>query len=81
MLCAPSSKLSQFQSSSMAIFGTCEDAERALVVSGADAVMIGRAVQGRPWLPGQIARYFATGTRECSPTLREQFDLIDALYR
>jgi len=59
---------------------TCEDAERALVVSGADAVMIGRAVQGRPWLPGQIARYFATGTRECSPTLREQFDLIDALY-
>jgi nifR3 family TIM-barrel protein len=59
---------------------SCEDAERALVVSGADAVMIGRAVQGRPWLPGQIARYFATGARECSPTLREQFDLIDALY-
>jgi len=59
---------------------SCEDAERALVVSGADAVMIGRAVQGRPWLPGQIARYFATGARECSPALREQFNLIDALY-
>jgi tRNA-dihydrouridine synthase len=42
--------------------------------------MIGRAVQGRPWLPGQIARYFATGARECSPALREQFNLIDALY-
>src|SRR6478736_2352410 len=27
---------------------SCADAERALVVSGADAVMIGRAVQGRP---------------------------------
>src|SRR6476619_498699 len=59
---------------------SCEDAERALVVSGADAVRIGRAVQGRPWLPGQSARYFATGARECSTALREQFNLIDALY-
>jgi tRNA-dihydrouridine synthase B len=57
-----------------------EDAMRALAISGADAVMIGRAAQGRPWLPGQIARYLATGTRERSPTLREQFDLINALY-
>src|SRR5215469_14659929 len=32
---------------------TCADAVQALVESGADAVMIGRAVQGRPWLPGQ----------------------------
>jgi len=57
-----------------------EDAARALAISGADAVMIGRAAQGRPWLPGQIARYLATGVREAAPTLREQFDLIDALY-
>ena len=48
--------------------------------SGADAVMIGRAVQGRPWLPGQIARYFATGARDGTPSLAEQFNLIDALY-
>ena len=27
---------------------------RALDASGADAVMIGRGAQGRPWLPGQI---------------------------
>jgi nifR3 family TIM-barrel protein len=57
-----------------------EDALRALAISGADAVMIGRAVQGRPWLPGQIARCLATGTGESGPTLRQQLDLIDALY-
>src|SRR5262245_4015439 len=39
-----------------------EDAVRALAISRADAVMIGRAAQGRPWLLGQIARYLATGT-------------------
>lgn len=35
---------------------TPEDARRALDLSGADAVMVGRASQGRPWLPGAIAR-------------------------
>ena len=34
---------------------SCEDATQALAASGADAVMVGRAAQGRPWLPGQIA--------------------------
>jgi tRNA-dihydrouridine synthase B len=59
---------------------TCADAVKALLDSEADAVMIGRAVQGRPWLPGQIARYFATGARTATPSLAEQFSLIDALY-
>src|SRR5499426_1088091 len=40
---------------------SCADAINALADSGADAVMMGCAVQGRPWLPGQVARYFATG--------------------
>jgi nifR3 family TIM-barrel protein len=57
-----------------------EDAMRALAVSGADAVMIGRAAQGRPWLPGQVAHYLASGVRRSDPTLGEQLDLIDALY-
>ena len=57
-----------------------DDAERALAASGADAVMIGRAAQGRPWLPGQVARYLATGKRERTPPLAEQFTLIDTLY-
>jgi nifR3 family TIM-barrel protein len=59
---------------------SCADAVQALVASGADAIMIGRAVQGRPWLPGHVARYLATGTRDRPPPLSEQFELIDALY-
>jgi nifR3 family TIM-barrel protein len=59
---------------------SCADALDALVDSGADAVMIGRAVQGRPWLPGQVARYLATGISVGAPSLSEQFNLIDALY-
>ena len=57
-----------------------EDATRALAASGADAVMIGRAAQGRPWFPGQVAHYLATGQREDTPPLAEQYTLIDALY-
>ena len=59
---------------------TFDDAERALAAAGADAVMIGRAAQGRPWFPGQVARYLATGKRERTPPLAEQFTLIDTLY-
>src|SRR6201996_7228348 len=39
------------------------DADAALAASGADAVMIGRGAQGRPWFPGQLAHYLATGER------------------
>lgn len=35
---------------------TTHDAKRMLDLSGADAVMVGRAALGRPWLIGQIAR-------------------------
>ena len=59
---------------------TFDDAETALAASGADAVMIGRAAQGRPWFPGQVARYLVTGQRERTPPLAEQYTLIDALY-
>jgi nifR3 family TIM-barrel protein len=57
-----------------------DDADEALRISGADAVMIGRGAQGRPWLPGQIARYLATGVREEAPPLMTQLALITALY-
>src|SRR5947199_2173175 len=52
---------------------TYADAVTALAASGADAVMIGRAARGRPWLPGQIGRYLASGTRETPPPLSAQF--------
>jgi nifR3 family TIM-barrel protein len=52
----------------------------ALEASGADAIMIGRGARGRPWLPGQIARYLSCGRRESAPALTKQFALIDELY-
>ena len=38
-----------------------EAAVAALTQSGADAVMVGRGAQGRPWFPGDLAHYLATG--------------------
>ncbi|MGA8010502.1 MAG: tRNA dihydrouridine synthase DusB [Thiomonas sp.] len=38
-----------------------QKAAAVLAASGADAVMIGRAAMGRPWLFGQVARYLADG--------------------
>ncbi len=59
---------------------TFDDVDTALAQSGADAVMIGRGAQGRPWFPGQIARYLATGHREGAPPLAAQLVQILALY-
>lgn len=57
-----------------------DDATRALALSGADAVMIGRAAQGRPWFPGQVARFLASGQQEPAPPLAEQHAITAALY-
>jgi nifR3 family TIM-barrel protein len=57
-----------------------DTADIALAQSGADAVMVGRGAQGRPWFPGQVARYLATGKRETDPALTEQLDFVCALY-
>jgi tRNA-dihydrouridine synthase B len=57
-----------------------DDADAALAASGADAVMVGRGAQGRPWFPGQLARYLATGQREAPPPLGEQLAMTSALY-
>jgi nifR3 family TIM-barrel protein len=57
------------------------DADQALAQSGAELVMVGRAAQGRPWLPGQIGRYLATGIRESDPDLATQLALVSDMYR
>jgi tRNA-dihydrouridine synthase B len=57
-----------------------EDADAALAASGADAVMVGRGAQGRPWFPGQLAHYLATGRRNAAPPLAEQLALVSGLY-
>jgi nifR3 family TIM-barrel protein len=53
---------------------------RALELSGADAVMIGRGARGQPWLPGQIGRRLETGKAESAPPLIEQLAHVCTLY-
>jgi tRNA-dihydrouridine synthase B len=57
-----------------------EEGRAALARSGADGVMVGRGAQGRPWFPGQLARYLATGRKEPAPPLSVQRDIIARLY-
>src|SRR4051794_819003 len=57
-----------------------EAAVAALTASGADAVMVGRGAQGRPWFPGDLAHYLATGEERAAPSLAEQHELAVALY-
>jgi nifR3 family TIM-barrel protein len=60
---------------------TFEDADAMLAASGADAVMVGRAARGRPWLPGQIGEYLATGRKPSPPELSVQRDVLLELYQ
>ncbi len=50
---------------------TPEKAKYVLDHTGADAVMIGRAAQGRPWLFREIEHYLITGTHLLAPTHAE----------
>jgi tRNA-dihydrouridine synthase B len=59
---------------------TSRDACSALTASGGDAVMVGRAARGRPWLPGQIARYLVFGRMESAPALPTQWSIVQELY-
>ena len=51
-------------------------AKQVLEATGCDAVMVGRAAQGRPWLLGQIAHYLATGTPLPEPGPAEVRDIL-----
>jgi nifR3 family TIM-barrel protein len=59
---------------------SCESAKAALAQSGADAVMVGRGAQGRPWFPGQLARYLETGQGAKDPDLDTQHRIAAELY-
>jgi tRNA-dihydrouridine synthase B len=50
---------------------TPEKAQFVLQHTGADAVMIGRAAQGRPWLFREIEHFLNTGTHLLSPKVDE----------
>ena len=50
---------------------TPQQALQVLQRTGADAIMIGRAAQGRPWIFREVAHYLAHGTLLAAPTVRE----------
>jgi tRNA-dihydrouridine synthase B len=56
--------------------GSPQQAAYVLQKTGADAVMIGRAAQGRPWIFREIAHYLGTGEILAPPSLQEIRDLL-----
>ncbi len=67
--------------------GDEKKAEQVLKFTGADAIMIGRAAQGRPWIFRHIAHYLATGEQLPQPRpawigalLLEHLEALYSLY-
>jgi tRNA-dihydrouridine synthase B len=60
---------------------TPEKARFVLDTTGADAVMIGRAAQGRPWIFREIDHYLRTGTHLPPPLVAEVRKLMDEHLR
>ena len=53
-----------------------EKAKQVLDATGADAVMIGRAAQGRPWIFREIEHFLATGEKLPAPRVDEIHQLL-----
>jgi tRNA-dihydrouridine synthase B len=53
-----------------------QKARHVLDATGCDAVMIGRAAQGRPWIFREVAHYLATGETLPPPSLAEVRDIL-----
>ena len=53
-----------------------EKARDVLAHTGADALMIGRAAQGRPWILREIGHFLATGTHLAPPLVAEVRKLL-----
>ena len=60
---------------------TPEKARLVLDYTGADAVMIGRAAQGRPWICREIDHFLRTGEHMPAPTVAEVRALMDEHLR
>jgi tRNA-dihydrouridine synthase B len=54
-----------------------QKAKRVLAYTGADAVMVGRAAQGRPWIFREIEYFLRTGKLLPSPEIREVRQLMN----
>ncbi len=55
---------------------TATDAREALAQSGADALMLGRGVYGRPWLAAHLERALADGTTLEEPDRAERLAIV-----
>ena len=53
-----------------------EKAKYVLDYTGADAIMIGRAAQGRPWIFREIAHYLDTGEHLAAPNIQEVKEVL-----
>ena len=53
-----------------------EKAKYVLDYTGADALMIGRAAQGRPWIFREIAHFIETGEHLAAPSIQEVRDVL-----
>ena len=53
-----------------------EKAKFVLEATGADALMIGRAAQGRPWLFREIEHFLKTGVHRLPPRVSEIHDIL-----
>ena len=60
---------------------TPQKAKAVLQQTGADAVMIGRAAQGRPWICREVDHYLKTGTLLPPPMVAEVQRLMDEHLR
>ena len=60
---------------------TPEKAQAVLLATGADAIMIGRAAQGRPWIFREIAHFLKTGQHLPPPLVSEVSQLLDRHLR
>jgi tRNA-dihydrouridine synthase B len=55
---------------------TPEKARDVLAATGADAIMVGRGAQGRPWIFREIAHFLATGEYLAEPTPAEVREIL-----
>ena len=55
---------------------TPEKARQVLAFTGADAVMIGRAAQGQPWIFREVVHFMATGAHLAPPLVAEVRHLL-----
>ncbi len=55
---------------------TCDDLARMFARTGCDAVMVGRAAQGNPWIFRQFQTFLETGTELSPATMQERREVI-----